>query len=537
MAEILVIDDQDRTVDLCRRVMPEHEWNGPARSWEDAHAAIRKLGRRLGLVLLDIHFDMPADGLLGLPDNPSERDITRAQRHQGIHILQALRRAAPDLPVILMTARGDSVLEQAADQHGAQEYTYFLDHEDLDARTLRAQVSGILQARRGTETDGPVFWGRSVPMRQIRQRLLTLARGRLPVTLNGPTGTGKSLIARHFIHARSARKGKFVAVDLATLPRDLVASHLFGSLRGAYTGSVSDRPGAFEEANGGTLFLDEIANLPDEVQKMLLSVLQEGRVTRLGDTKERQVDVKLVVATNEDLSERVRAGTFRGDLYMRLNPACAVTLPGLTERKLDMGRLLDFTVRRILSAGYLAGQIDELREQLSVPGQGIKVVIGAELPQWEEGALVLLFPKRSMEALSKHAWPGNLREFAMVVENALALALAETVSAGSAASERADVVQVRSKIIRDQLRAVRTLEPGVEAQGKRVEIRLNPQTGLNKVAQDVERQYFTELYLRHRGDFSALASVLLGDAEASRKVQLRFNQLGLKVRDLKDRIS
>ena len=328
-----------------------------------------------------------------------------------------------------------------------------------------------------------------------------------------------------------------MAVDLARLARDLVASHLFGSLRGAYTGSVSDRPGAFEEANGGTLFLDEIANLPDEVQKMLLSVLQEGRVTRLGDTKERQVDVKLVVATNEDLSERVRAGTFRGDLYMRLNPACAVTLPGLTERKLDMGRLLDFTVRRILSAGHLAGQIDELREQLSVPGQGIKVVIGTELPQCEEGSLVLLFPKRSMEALSKHAWPGNLREFAMVVENALALALAETVSAGSAASERADVVQVRSKIIRDQLRAVRTLEPGVEAQGKRVEIRLNPQTGLNKVAQDVERQYFTELYLRHRGDFSALASVLLGDAEASRKVQLRFNQLGLKVRDLKDRIS
>ena len=118
-------------------------------------------------------------------------------------------------------------------------------------------------------------------MRQVRQRLSTLARGRLPVTLTGPTGTGKSLIARHFIHPKSGRRGKFVSVDLATLPKDLVAAHLFGSLRGAYTGSVADRAGAFEQANGGTLFLDEIGNLSIEVQKMLLTVLQEGVVTRL----------------------------------------------------------------------------------------------------------------------------------------------------------------------------------------------------------------------------------------------------------------
>ncbi len=536
MADILVIDDQDRTVDLCRRVMPEHEWHGPARSWSEAHALIREIGRRLGLVLLDIHFDMPVDGLLGLPEDPSERDITKAQRHQGIHILEALRRAAPDLPVVLMTARGDSLLEQAADRHGAQEYTYFLDHEELDARTLRAQVEGILEARRGTEQDGPVFWGRSIAMRQIRQRLLTLARGRLPVTLNGSTGTGKSLIARHFVHPRSGRKGKFVAVDLSTLPKDLVAAHLFGSLRGAYTGSVSDRSGAFEEAHEGTLFLDEVANLPEEVQKMLLSVLQEGAVTRLGDTRERKVDVKLVVATNEDLADRVRAGTFRADLYMRLNPACAVTLPPLVDRKLDIARLLEFTVGRILEEGYLAGQLDELREQLGLGEGRVQLALGADLPEAQPGVLVLLFPERSMEALEKHRWPGNLREFAMVVENALALALAEAVSAGQKGSERADVVQVRTKLLRDQIRAVMTLDPHKVEDGTRFEVCLRAQSGLNKVAQDVERQYFTDLYLRHRGDFSALASVLLGDADASRKVQLRFNQLGLKVRDLKDRI-
>jgi DNA-binding NtrC family response regulator len=536
MAEILVIDDQDRTTDLCRRMMPEHEWHGPVRTWEAAHSEIRRLGRRLGMVLLDVHFDMPAEGLLGLPDEPSERDIAKAQRNQGIYILEALRRAAPDLPVVLMTAGGDSVLEQASERHGAQEYTYFLDHDALDARTLRAQVSGILQARRGTERDGPVFWGRSVAMRQIRQRLLTLARGRLPVTLNGSTGTGKSLIARHFVHAQSGRKGSFVSVDLSTLPKDLVAAHLFGSLRGAYTGSVSDRPGAFETANGGTLFLDEIGNLPEEVQKMLLSVLQEGRVTRLGDTRERDVDVKLVVATNEDLAECVRAGRFRADLYMRLNPACAVRLPSLVDRKLDLARLLEFAVGQILTAGHLSGQLDELRAQLGLDGGAVEVAIGKPLPEARPGVLVLLFPRRSMDALQKHRWPGNLREFAMVVENAIALALAEAVSAGQVDAERSDVVQVRSKILRDQLRAVMTLEPEREVAGLRIPVRLSAQSGLNKVAQDVERQYFTELYMRHRGDFSGIATVLLGDADASRKVQLRFNQLGLKVRDLKERI-
>jgi DNA-binding NtrC family response regulator len=540
MAEILVIDDQSRTIDLCKRIMPEHDWHGPATSWEAARSEMRRIGRHLDMVLLDIHFDIPADALLGLPEGADDKAVTKTQRQQGVHILEALRAAAPDLPVVLMTARGDTVLETAADRHGAQEYTYFLDHEDIDARTLRAQVEGILKARRGTERDGPIFWGRSLPMRRIRQRLSTLARGRLPVILAGPTGTGKSLIARHFVHSRSRRKGKFVSVDLATLPADLVAAHLFGSVRGAYTGSVADRAGAFEEADTGTLFLDEIGNLPDDVQRMLLTVLQERVVTRLGSTTERKVDVKLVVATNEDLAQLVRSGRFRADLYMRLNPASTVEMPSLKERKLDFGRLVGFTVERMLEAGHIGGLFDEYRDVMSLEPGTATAVTGDQLPEAKPGVMVLLFPNRTMGALTGHSWPGNLREFAMVVENAIALSLAESIGAGprkaSEASARPDVVQVRPKLLRDQLRSIVLGEAADAGGGEELTIRIHPQPGLNKVAQDVERQYFTQLYLAHRGDFAALASVLLGDAEDARKVQLRFNQLGLKVRDLKARI-
>ncbi len=540
MAEILVIDDQVRTIELCRRIMPEHEWHGPATSWAAAQSEMRRIGRRLDMVLLDIHFDIPPEELLGLPDDADAKATSRCQRRQGIHILEALRVAAPDLPVVLMTAQGDTVLETAADRHGAQEYTYFLDHEDIDARTLRAQVEGILKARRGTERDGPIFWGRSLPMRRIRQRLTTLARGRLPVILDGPTGTGKSLIARHFVHGRSQRKGKFVSVDLATLPADLVAAHLFGSVRGAYTGSIADRAGAFEEADEGTLFLDEIGNLPDDVQKMLLTVLQERVVTRLGSTTERKVDVKLVVATNEDLTERVRCGQFRADLYMRLNPASTVTLPSLKERKLDFGRLVEFTVDRVLNAGHLTGLFQDYQEVMSLEIDKVAAVTGDSLPEASQGTMTLLFPNRTMRTLSGHQWPGNLREFSMVVENAVALSLAEAISAGprlaSDAAARLDVVQVRPKLVRDQLRSVVLTADQDSQGGTEMSIRIRPHSGLNKVAQDVERQYFTELYLAHRGDFAALASVLLGDADGARKVQLRFNQLGLKVRDLKARL-
>lgn len=528
MADILVVDDQDRYLDLCRRAMPEHRYRGPARNWRETSALLDELGDRVDLVLLDVHFDIPAPDLLGFQEQLDEIQLRRLRERQGLHILEALRRSRPDLPVILMTSRDELPLEVASVRSGAEEYTYFLDDDVIDARTLQGQIASIVAARRGEEADGPVFWGRSLQMRRIRQRLAILARGRLPVVLLGPTGTGKSLLARHFVHARSGRPGRFVAVDLSTIPRELMAAHLFGSVRGAYTGAVADRMGAFEAAHQGTLFLDEVGNLSLDAQKMLLSVLQEGTVTRLGSLEERAVDVKLVVATNEDLAARVREGSFRDDLYMRLNPATALTLPPLTERQIDVGSLLRFSLESALGRPYLRGMVDDYRASQKLPAGRVEVLAGGGVPAPESGVLTLWFPDRSMRLLEAHSWPGNLREFAMVVENAVLFALAEMAAVRG---ERADLVQVRPKLVADLLRG----QPEEVEDGWRTTVRIRPADTLNKVAVECERQYFVQLWEEAQGDFGAMAERLLGSAEHARKVQLRFNQLGLKVRELKSR--
>ncbi|MBT3224506.1 MAG: hypothetical protein HN348_36020, partial [Proteobacteria bacterium] len=144
-----------------------------------------------------------------------------------------------------------------------------------------------------------------------------------------------------------------------------------------------------------------------------------------------------------------------------------------------------------------------------------------------------LFPERAMRLMRQHSWPGNLREFAMVIENSVLFALAELSGVGG---DRADVVQVRPKLIRDLLRHTVSDAAKVDGEGWTVVVSVKPNESLNKVAQECERQYFTHLYLRERGDFPAMARVLLGDESHSRKVQLRFNQLGLKVRELKERL-
>jgi DNA-binding NtrC family response regulator len=531
MATLLVIDDQDRYAELCRRAIPEHTYLGPARSWRAAVEILKKQRRSIDLVLLDVNFDIPVEELIGLPAGADDKSVARARRRQGLEILVRLRRHLPDMPVVLMTSKDDLDIDRAAERLDAEEYTYFLDDEYVDARSLRVQIENVLKARRGQDAEGAIFWGRAPVMQRVRARVQVLARGRLPVILGGPTGTGKSLLARHYIHPRSGRKGKFVAVDLSTIPRDLVGAALFGSARGSYTGSVADRKGAFEEADGGTLFLDEIGNLTEEAQKMLLGVLQEGTVVRIGDVAERRVDVKLVVATHEDLGAMVRQGRFRRDLYMRLNPACTVNLPPLSERRGDLVRLLGWTARHLADGPQLRSLIAEYRRRAGMAEEGeLVVVTGGEVPAPEPGRLVLLLPERSIQLLRRHRWPGNLRELAMTVENALTFTFAEL--AGLPVGGRGDLVQIRPKLLRDLLRAVRVDTPAEEG-GWKCTVVVRPDDTLNHLASDVERQYFTKLWEQEEGDFGAMARILMGDPECARKVQLRFNQLGLKVREMK----
>ena len=265
---------------------------------------------------------------------------------------------------------------------------------------------------------------------------------------------------------------------------------------------------------------------------MLLTVLQEGAVTRLGDTRERRVDVKLVVATNEDLGEMVRQGRFRADLFMRLNPACTVQLPPLRDRMEDLEILLEFCVESALSSRYLDELVANYLSRAGLEGARVQAVTGGDVPPRTDGVVWALFSEQVMRQLRRHRWPGNLREFAMTIENALTFTLAElaTVVPG----QRADVIMVRPKLIRDLLRAVR-MEPPEQDGGWKHPISIKPHDTLNALSQSVERQYFVALYLQEEGDFSAMARVLMGDTRHARKVQLRFNQLGLRVRDLKAR--
>lgn len=553
MSSILIIDDEDKYLELCRRYMPEHQFLEPARNYREAADALRRNRGKIDLVLLDVHFDIPEDDLL--PHDKSalfargdrSRTIERLRRSQGLRILDLLRQEHPDQPVIMMTARDDLPIEADAQRLHAEDYTYLLDDEYLDARSLRIQVEGILaRQRRATEAeDEPFYWGTSTSMSALRRRVGIVARGQLPLILQGETGTGKSLLVREFIHPRSRRSGPFVAVDLSTIPRDLMAAHLFGVVKGAYTGATTSRDGVLGKAHGGTLFLDEIGNLSVELQKSLLLVLQEGRYRPVGSADEKIVDIKLVVATNENLPQLVRDGRFREDLYMRLNPATAVTLPGLAERRDDFQHLLSYFTERVCAEAYNRDLLVQYAQQrgLHVPGEGeaFEVTVGRKLPAKADGRRIhfLLHPS-SFKSLHEFAWPGNFRQFEMVLSNLVTFTLvelvdrAEQVEPGADVS-RADVIPIPARTVAEMLRpwdAEVSSARAEETEGG-VRIRVNAGETLNAVSQDVERQYLEQLYKQCNGDLGQLAEVLLGDSSAGRKIQLRMNQLGIKLRELK----
>jgi len=397
----------------------------------------------------------------------------------------------------------------------------------VEMRDLRLQNARL----RAEKSLSRTLVAESAAMRRLLDVVARVAPKDVTVLLTGESGAGKDVVATT-IHAHSRRAERpMVRFNAAAVPSELAESELFGHVKGSFTGATANRSGYFQEAHRGTLFIDEIGNLTEDAQKMLLGVLQEGTVTRLGDVLERRVDVKVVVATHEDLGRMVREGRFRADLYMRLNPACTVTLPPLVARRGDLGRLLAWLAQRVCDGAQLKGLIADYRRRagLADPGE-LAVVLDGVVPPPAPDRLVLLLPRRTLRLLRLHAWPGNLRELAMTVENALTFTFAEI--AGLPLGARADVVQVRPKLVRDLLRAVRAT-PEVEAEGWTCQVALKANDTLNHLAQDVERQYFTQLYHQEDGDFGAMARVLMGDPANARKVQLRFNQLGLKVRELK----
>ena len=351
--------------------------------------------------------------------------------------------------------------------------------------------------------EGPVFWGRSPAMAELRRRLDLLARSPLPLLLEGETGTGKSFLAEHVLHPQSGARGPLVVTDLSTIPESLIPAHLFGARRGSYTGSVDDQPGVFEQAHAGTLFLDEIANLDADTQRRLLLVIERGTVTRPGDARARPAAPRIVAATNADLAQLVREGRFRHDLYLRLNPATRVRVPALRERREDLPALIRFAFAQALRSGLLTG----------APRRDATVFV----------------PDRALQRLVAHSWPGNHRELKLFALNALVFSLAQDRH-----------LEVSEAIVDHLLDNVAPAPPAPSAVSdgpRRVEIVVKPGATFAEISADVERQYLTALFHAHGGDLDRVAAELFGPGASRRRVHLRMNQLGLRLRNLRGELS
>ena len=572
--KLLVIDDGDRYIELVHALLREYDyatrcelpgpcWTCPeqrgcklthAHHAAEADDALRR-HPDTDVVLLDVAFDIAEADLLpsSQPAHDPPEPLERRRRLQGLAILDRLRRSRTELPVILMTSLDDLALEDAGFAPGADELLTLAGADAFDARALGLLIERILARRHEVAEAGGFAWGTARAMTRLRQDATTLARTSLPILLLGATGTGKSALAEHVIHPATGRRGPFLPVDLSALPETLVAAELFGTARGAFSGAI-ERTGLFAQADGGTLLLDEIGNLPLDLQRMLLLTLQSGRVTRLGEAVSRTVDVKVIAATNADLEAEVRAGRFRADLYARLNPAARLVLPPLTSRIGDLKTLIDGFVGRAFAVGpdrALLGAYAEAAGLSGAPAARLTVGEPAQDSKDSDEYVTFVLSSQSFKALEAHTWPGNVRELELFVKNAVVFGLADALgaaergrggSAGSAAAAR--TIPISSRLVGELVARSWAAAPAVssapagelaaEARGDFVPS-VVPGPGLRDVARHLERQLYEHLFRKTGGDFAAMAGVLLtGDPAANaRKVRLRFNQLGLKVRDLR----
>jgi two-component system response regulator AtoC len=309
----------------------------------------------------------------------------------GMEVLKAVNGSDPEVPVIIITAHGtvDSAVE--AIKLGAFDYvTKPFDQVELShvlAKAVRTH-EGARHNARGEPRGRPALVGESTAMQDVLRIIDKVADTPSTVLITGESGTGKELIATALHQGSSRRDKPFIRINCAAIPKDLMESELFGYERGAFTGAVTSKPGRFELADGGTLFLDEIAEIPVEMQVKLLRALQESEFERVGGIKTTHVDVRLIAATNRDLSVEIETGRFRKDLYYRL-AVVPISLPPLRERPSDIPTL----VRHF---------IDKYNRRLNKRIEGMT-----------DEALALV---------QGYAWPGNIRELENLIERTLLFA-------------------------------------------------------------------------------------------------------------------
>jgi DNA-binding NtrC family response regulator len=376
---ILISDDQPDVLEALRLLLkPEGFHTETVTSPAGALAALQE--RDFDALLMDLNYT---------------RDTTSGT--EGLELLAKAQATDPTLPVIVMTAWGSIESAVEAMRRGARDYVEKPWDNARLLTTLRTQVDlgRALRATQRLETENsrlrrdglPVMLGESRAMQPVHRLMEKIAPAGANVLITGEHGTGKEVVAR-WLHAASPRAGKpLVTVNAGGLSEGVFESEMFGHVRGAFTDAKTDRVGCFELADGGTLFLDEIANVPLAQQAKLLRALENGEVQRVGSSKTRHVDVRVIAATNADVTQLVADGRFREDLLYRLNTV-EIRIPPLRNRKDDIPLLANHF----------------LRQQAERYGKAVRD-----------------FTPEAMRALLAHAWPGNVRELRHVVERAVLL--------------------------------------------------------------------------------------------------------------------
>ncbi len=361
--EILVVDDEPQMVIAVQETLKRRGYRITA-AGSGMEALCRLREKHFNLVLTDM----------------------RMPEVNGLDLLKKVKTLSPQTPVILLTAYG--TIQNAVDamRHGAFDYLL----KPFSSESLEAVVRRALESSCGKcERNGYEIITQDPHFSQTLQRAMQVATSTATILVEAESGTGKELLAR-MIHRQSTRSsGPFVAVNCAALPENLLESELFGFEKGSFTGAGSSKPGKFELAHRGTLLLDEIGEMAPILQAKLLRVLQEREVDRVGGKEPIRIDVRVIATTNRDLTSLVKGGSFREDLYYRLN-VIRLTIPPLRERLGDVPLLVDLFCKRYAKE------------------------FGKEGVQCGAAAL---------KALCSHSWPGNVRELENSVQRAVALCL------------------------------------------------------------------------------------------------------------------
>jgi two-component system response regulator AtoC len=447
----------------------------------DDEQSIRRLcvtvGEALGFVCLEAASGETALALL--EEQPAHMILTdMVMPHMsGLEFLERVKKMLPRTEVAVMTGHGSVETAVQAMKLGAYDYISKpfspLEELRLFLRRMAEKVrlveeNQFLRDRMDTETQLHGIVGTSAKIQDVLRMVSRLKDTRTPVLITGESGTGKELVARAIHFRGSFASRPFVAVDCGSLVPTLIESELFGYERGAFTGALKARTGLFQSANGGTIFLDEIGELPLEMQAKLLRVLQEKEVRPVGSNQRSKVDVRVIAATNRDLEAEYRTGTFRKDLYFRLN-VVTVHVPALRERRSDIPMLAHWFLERC------------------APGRAVQVT------------------NAGMKSLLQYDWPGNVRELENCIERAVALGDQQAID-------------------------VDDLPPTIASVGQPIDDAAAPASsnGLSSTdLEDIERSTIERVFQQVKGD-KVLAGKMLGISRATLYRKLKRYNIGTR---------